>query len=121
MKNDIKDFEIKSIKDKKNFSKGIASILIISFTSSAFAAATFGDPTTDSFGQLLDKFVTWMQGNLGKLLALTGFMGTFVAFMMTNKGSVLFVGIIMSMIAGGAVGIVSTFFNAGTTALVAIP
>jgi type IV secretory pathway VirB2 component (pilin) len=121
MKKDIQELEMEAVASKKNVSKGIVALAVLASASASFAATTFGDPTADSFGQLLGKFVTWMQGNLGKLLALIGFIGTFIIYLMTHKGSVLFVGIIISLIAGGLVGIVSTFFNAGATAFVAIP
>jgi type IV secretory pathway VirB2 component (pilin) len=121
MKKDTQELELQAVASKKGISKGILVLGALAIASSSFAATTFGDPTADSFGQLLNKFVTWMQGNLGKLLALIGFIGTFIIYLMTHKGSVLFVGIIISLIAGGLVGIVSTFFNAGSTAFVAIP
>jgi type IV secretory pathway VirB2 component (pilin) len=121
MKKDIQELEMEAVASKKNVSKGIVALAVLASASASFAATTFGDATTDSFGQLLEKFVTWMQGNLGKLLALIGFIGTFIIYLMTHKGSVLFVGIIISLIAGGLVGIVSTFFNAGATAFTAIP
>jgi len=69
----------------------------------------------NSFGDLFDTFSTWLSGSLGKLLALLGFAGTFIVYMMTHKGSVLFIGIIISLIAGGMIGISQTFFEAGST------
>lgn len=115
--------------DRLNAKKRYARMLLAgavaaAATSNAFAAAPggggagapgFGDKS-DSFGQLLGTIITWMQGNLGKLLALFGFIGTFVIYLMTHKGSVLFIGIIISLIAGGIVGIVQTFFEAGKSA-----
>jgi len=77
---------------------------------SVIFASTNGDA---SFGELFDTFRTWLQGNLGKLLALLGFVGTFIIYMMTHKGSVLFIGIIVSLIAGGMIGISQTMFEAG--------
>jgi len=56
--------------------------------------------------------------NLGKTLSLLGFIGTFIIYSMTHKGYVLMIGIITSLIAGGLVGISSTFFNAGQAAFV---
>jgi len=108
---------MKNLKQKQAISKGLVALAAVTATSAAFAG-TFGD-NTDSFGDLLGTFVTWMQGNLGKLLALIGFIGTFIIYLMTHKGSVLFIGIVISLIAGGLVGIVSTFFEAGKTAFVA--
>ena len=95
--------------------KGLVAMAAVSALASSASAAALGD-TTDSFGSLLGLFVTWMQGNLGKMLALLGFIGTFVIYLMTHKAGVLFIGIIISIIAGGMIGIVSTFFDAGTGA-----
>ena len=108
---------------KKNVAKLLlAGVATLGLTTAAFAsgtpgaaAKTFGDQS-DSFGDLLSQFTEWMRGNLGKLLALIGFIGTFVIYLMTHKGSVLFIGVIISLIAGGLVGIVATFFSAGEKA-----
>ena len=83
-------------------------ILVILFCSiSVFAT------DTDSFGQLNSVLMDWLNGNLGKLLALIGFAGTVIVYMMTHKGSVLFIGIVITLIVGGMVGISQTFFNIG--------
>jgi len=63
---------------------------------------------------IFSRFNDLMSANLGKLLALIGFAGTFMVYMMTHKAAVLFFGIIISLIAGGMVGISSIFFEAGT-------
>lgn len=81
----------------------------------------------DSFGQLNDVFVDWVQGNLGKLLALIGFMIWFLGFVIqsmsggtiTTGRPVFFIGLI-PLIAGGIIGITNTFFNLGGTAFSAI-
>ena len=118
---------IKALKEDKAKQKllkaGVAALGVGLLASNAFAGGgggggtpqAFGD-NKDSFGQLLNTIVKWMQGNLGKLLALFGFIGTFIIYLMTHKGSVLFIGIIISLIAGGIVGIVQTFFEAGNSA-----
>ncbi len=67
-----------------------------------------------SFEDLFNVFKDWLEGNLGKLLALIGFAGTVIVYMMTHKGSVLFIGIVITLIVGGMVGISQTFFNIGT-------
>lgn len=115
----------RSLSTKKNVAKLLlAGVATLGLTTAAFAAGgtpggaggkSFGD-TSDSFGDLLKQFTDWMRGNLGKLLALIGFIGTFVIYLMTHKGSVLFIGVIISLIAGGLVGIVATFFSAGEKA-----
>lgn len=114
---EIMDQELSAVSaKKKGLSKGMIALAVIAASSSAFATTTtFGD-TNDSFGDLLTTFIGWLEGNLGKLLALLGFIGTFIIYLMTHKGSVLFIGIVISLIAGGLVGIVSTFFSAGHTA-----
>jgi len=104
-------------KDNKILGKGLVAVGLIAMSSApAFAALA---TSSDSFGQLLGKFEDWLSGNLGKLLALLGFIGTFIIYLMTHKGSVLFVGIIISLIAGGISGITETFFNAGSAAFTA--
>lgn len=120
---EIMDQELSAVSaKKKGLSKGMIALAVIAASSSAFATTTTAAGSTgfatgtDSFGDLLQTFITWLQGNLGKLLALLGFIGTFIIYLMTHKGSVLFVGIVISLIAGGMVGIVGTFFNAGATA-----
>ena len=69
-----------------------------------------------AFASLYDQFTTWFSGSLGKILALLGFAGTFIVYMMTHKAGVLFIGIIISLVAGGLIGIANTFFSAGRTA-----
>ena len=111
MKNETK---IEKVKTNYKMSKGLIAFSAVAISTSAFAA--LAAPGTDSFGQLLAQFETWLSGNLGKLLALLGFIGTFIIYLMTHKGSVLFVGIVISLIAGGISGITQTFFDAGATA-----
>lgn len=97
--------------------KGLVAVAALAVGSSAFATTTgtsWADDG-DSFGELLGTFITWLQGNLGKLLALLGFIGTFIIYLMTHKGSVLFIGVVISIIAGGLVGIVGTFWNVGAS------
>ena len=99
-----------SVAKELKMSKVAAAAAVMAVgSSSAFAAG-------DSFGDLFNTFSDWLTGNLGKLLALLGFAGTFIIYMMTHKGSVLFIGIVISLIAGGMVGISETFFNAGSSA-----
>lgn len=102
----MKKEELKKEQKKGNLLLVGAGVALLS--SSAFASAG------DSFGDLFTVFEGWLTGNLGKLLALLGFAGTFLVYMMTHKGSVLFVGIVISLLAGGMVGISQTFFSAGT-------
>ena len=69
-----------------------------------------------AFSSLYTQFTNWFAGSLGKVLALLGFAGTFIVYMMTHKAGVLFIGIIISLVAGGLIGIANTFFSAGKTA-----
>ncbi len=56
-----------------------------------------------------------ISGNLGKLMAVIGFVGSFIGYIVSHKGSILMLGITISLIMGGFVGIVATFFNVGTS------
>lgn len=89
-------------------------ILVILFCSiSVFAQ--------DSFGDLNNVFVSWLNGNLGKLLALLGFLIIFLSYVFTRitDGSklhnVFLIGGTICIIAGGMVSIANTFFNMGIT------
>jgi hypothetical protein len=98
-----------SIKNRRIRMKKLVLIGII-FSVSLFAQ--------DSFGQLNDVFVDWVQG-----LALISFTIWFVGFAFSKgeilKGRFMFIGLI-PLIAGGLVGIANTFFNLGGTAFSAI-
>lgn len=91
-------------------------ILVILFCSiSVFAT------DTDSFGQLNSVLMDWLNGNLGKLLALIGVMIFFLGILMegisggnTIRPALMKIGFI-PLIAGGIVGIANTFFNMGIT------
>lgn len=72
--------------------------------------------STNGYG--LDMINDMVAGNLGKLLATIGFAATFILYTMTQKSSVLVFGIIVSLIAGGMVGISSAFFSAGQASFV---
>lgn len=99
----------KELTAKKNKAKFIVSALTLGLGSSAFA----GGVEDGAFEDLFNTFKEWLSGSLGKLLALLGFIGTFIIYLMTHKGSVLFIGVIISLIAGGIVGISQTFFTIG--------
>lgn len=109
---------IEKIEKTQKVSKGLVfGAATIALSTSAFANMA---TSSDSFGQLLGQFESWLSGNLGKLLALLGFIGTFIIYLMTHKGSVLFIGIVISLIAGGISGITQTFFDAGQSAFTAV-
>ncbi|MFA9239516.1 MAG: hypothetical protein ACEQSQ_06450 [Candidatus Paceibacteria bacterium] len=81
----------------------------------------------DSFGDLYLVFEDWIQGNLGKLLALLGFLIWFVGFIVqsmsgnTLTGRFIFSVGTVPLIAGGIVGITNTFFNMGGSTFSIIP
>jgi len=105
-----KDLETINQKEKK-ISKGVVALAAVAMAStSAFAADT---DANKSFTDLYGVFVDWLKGDLGRLLALLGFAGTFIIYLMTHKGSVLIIGIVISLIAGGIVSISDTFFQLG--------
>ncbi len=116
MKNLKKVEKVEELKKENKTSKILFTGAAISLLATNSFAGGTGGAADDSFGDLFDVFEGWLAGNLGKLLALIGFAGTFLVYMMTHKGSVLFIGIIISLIAGGLVGISDTFFQAGKTA-----
>ena len=96
----------------------VAAVAAIALTSVAVTSAGGTATGDEGFESLFDIFKSWLTGNLGKVLALVGFAGTFIVYMMTHKGSVLMVGIIISLIAGGMVGISDIFFDAGTASFI---
>jgi len=104
--------KIKKEKQEASFLKKTLIVGAVLGTSVAFAddASSSGD---NAFGQLFGIFTTWLQGNLGKILSLIGFFGTVVVYMMTHKASVLVIGVVISVLIGGAVGIAGIFFSAG--------
>lgn len=75
----------------------------------------------DSFEITNNIFIGWLNGNLGKLLALIGFLIVFLTYLLTpiSDGSklhnVFMIGGTVCVIAGGMVGIAQTFFNMGLT------
>lgn len=111
-----RNIEMAQVESKSKLGKGLLALAAVGSVSSLMATTTGFASDDDSFGELLGTFITWLQGNLGKLLALLGFIGTFIIYLMTHKGSVLFIGVVISLVAGGLVGIVGTFFNAGAEA-----
>lgn len=70
--------------------------------------------SSNTFVQLRTDLQNKIGGNLGKSIAFIGFVGTFISYVMSHKGSTLVTGAVISLIAGGLVGIIGTFFNAGT-------
>jgi len=89
-----------------------AALAVVSLSTSS--AAVDGAVASDAgFSDLYKVFVGWIGGSLGKIIALIGFAGTVVAYMMNQKGQTLVVGIFISLVAGGIPGIANTFFEFG--------
>lgn len=125
------DEKMKHLNEIKRKKLNVFSIVIGIFALStvAFAAENYtvggsndrwsktlaGSGSGDSFSKLRLDLQNKISGNLGKLFALVGFVGTFIAYLTTHKGSVLFTGAVISIVAGGLVGIIGMFFNAGTS------
>ena len=83
------DKQLEVVSSKAKFGKGIVTLALIGIGSSLMAKegnvlATAGDTNDGSFSQLLGVFNDWMTGSLGKLLALLGFIGTFLIYLMTH-------------------------------------
>lgn len=81
----------------------------------------------DSFGDLNVVFEGWIQGNLGKLIALIGFVMVFIGYIFSTMShgnaayDYLMKGSFIALVAGGLVGIVNTFFNLGSSTFSIIP
>jgi len=106
---------LNKVEEKKNIFKKSIFLLITFFSTILFADTNNWQNTSDAdFDPLITLASDWIAGNIGKTLALIGFVATFVAYITTHKGSVLFIGVVFSFIAGGLVGILGSFFNIGT-------
>jgi hypothetical protein len=97
----------------KKIDKKILALGALVAADAALATTTTG-ASSNAFEDLLGTFEGWIGGSLGKLLALLGFIGTFIIYLMTHKGSVLFIGVVISLIAGGIAGISGSFFDIGS-------
>ncbi|MFW3353167.1 hypothetical protein [Aliarcobacter butzleri] len=80
----------------------------------------------DSFGDLYLVFEDWIQGNLGKLLALIGFVIIFLTYTFSIQHGegihkLLINGGFLCVISGGIIGITNTFFNLGGSTFSIIP
>lgn len=71
---------------------------------------------TDSFGVFANQLGGWLTGNLGYIIAIVSLIGSVVLYAFTHKGAVIIIGIIISFLAGGSVGIAKFFFSQGGTA-----
>lgn len=92
-------------------------LLVISLllTVNAEAATTISGGSFDNFYAAI---VDWIQGSLGYVIALLGVIGTMIIYAFTHKGSVLFIGMLLSFFVGGAVGISRTMFDIGGSTFV---
>ena len=95
------------------FAIALSIYMVISYLNYESAVIISSNSNSNILVDSINIFSSWAEGNLGKLLTMLGFAGTFLIYTMTHKGAVLLFGIIVSLIAGGLVGISSSFFNAG--------
>ncbi len=56
---------------------------------------------------ILEQFIVFITADIGKLSFLLFFFGTIIIYVMTKRGSVLFLGFILSLIIGVGIG----FYN----------
>lgn len=83
-----------------------------------FAATTISAGAMSNFENAL---VSWLSGSLGYIIALLGMLGTIVYYMLfvpssgnqTNGMAFLFYGMMISLFAGGVVGISKTMMGIG--------
>jgi len=75
-----------------------------------FSTIVFASPELGA-DNVYQAFESWLGGNLGKLLALIGFIGTFIIYIMTMRGYVLIIGIVISLMSGAIIGITQIFFK----------
>jgi len=63
-----------------------------------------------SFEHFLDSFIyEFLLSNIGKLIALIGFLITFIIYMISHKGAVLLIGVVISLIVGFIIGFYTMF------------
>jgi|SaaInl8_150m_RNA_FD_contig_61_578082_length_1243_multi_9_in_0_out_0_1 hypothetical protein len=98
-----------SAKEKSSFVKKAAVVALLAST------PLIASNQNAAFTNFKNIMTTWLEGDLGYIIALFGFVGTLVVYAFTHKGSVLFIGAIISFLAGGMVGISQQFFNVGKT------
>ena len=79
-------------------------IILLLFTSTLLFSAENVSPLS----QMSTQLESYLLGNLGKLITLIGFAGTFIIYMMTHTGLALLIGIVLSLISGAMVGISRT-------------
>ncbi|MFL1706621.1 hypothetical protein ACHJH3_06395 [Campylobacter sp. MOP7] len=116
---------LRKIQKKKSFLAIFWIVVVIATSTTAYANGvadrwaqkldTGVSESGTSFSALRQDLEGKIGGNLGLLMGLLGFVGTFIAYIFTHKGSVLFTGGLLSLIAGGLTGIISYFFNVGTS------
>lgn len=107
--------ELKKIKNRK-----LLLFIILPFMLTPLLAANNWEnilpaSTGSGFQYMREDLEDKISGNLGKLMAVIGFVGSFIGYIVSHKGSILMLGITISLIMGGFVGIVATFFNVGTS------
>jgi len=82
----------------------VISLILIIFNDNMYAG---------SFDQLSGQIKVWIGGNLGKLIALLGFVFALIVYIMTHKAGSLFAAVVIAVIAGGMSNITDSFFYTG--------
>lgn len=81
-----------------------------------FMAATPVMAQTDPWGNFYTLTKTWIQGNLGKFIALLIFIIGLIMGAFTHSAKPIVISLIFAVVIGGAIGLVGLFFNTGSTA-----
>ena len=72
--------------------------------------------TTDPWGNFYTLTKTWIQGNLGKFIALLIFIIGLIMGAFTHSAKPIVIALIFAVVIGGAIGLVGLFFNTGSSA-----
>jgi len=80
----------------------------------ASAPAMAQTTTTDPWKDFYTLTKNWIQGNLGKFLALLIFVIGLVIAAFTHSAKPIVYALILAVVIGGAVGLVGMFFNVGS-------
>ncbi|ACO05003.1 hypothetical protein PERMA_A0047 (plasmid) [Persephonella marina EX-H1] len=71
--------------------------------------------TTDPWGNFYTLTKNWIQGNLGKFIALLIFVIGLIIAAFSHSAKPIVYALILAVVIGGAVGLVGMFFNVGSS------
>lgn len=71
--------------------------------------------TTDPWQNFYTLTKSWIQGNLGKFVALVVFIVGLVMAAFSHSAKPIVYALILAVVIGGAIGLVGLFFNAGSS------